>query len=153
RAYVGTREGARQEHRYLEALGYLAGDAYHGPGDSVPVARAAASRDRYVAASIRGLRRARDEACSMFSIDVDTASYANVRRFLREGALPPPGAVRVEEFVNAFEYDDPPPQGEVPFSVTTEVASCPWAPRNRLVRIGLKGRAIDWSDREAANLV
>src|SRR5262249_28108898 len=62
---------------------------------------------------------------STFSIDVDTASYSNVRRFLTSGQLPPPGAVRIEELVNYFTYDDPAPNGDVPFSVSIEVAECP----------------------------
>ncbi|MGE5191059.1 MAG: von Willebrand factor type A domain-containing protein, partial [Deltaproteobacteria bacterium] len=79
---------------------------------------------------------------STFSIDVDTASYSNVRRFLTSGRLPPPGAVRIEELVNYFSYDDPPPNGDVPFSVNIEVAECPWNAEHRLARIGLKGRDI-----------
>ena len=74
---------------------------------------------------------------STFSIDVDTASYANVRRFLNEGRLPPPDAVRLEELINYFSYDYPQPDGDAPFSATMEVATCPWAPEHRLVRIGL----------------
>lgn len=90
---------------------------------------------------------------STFSIDVDTASYANVRRFLTAGSLPPPDAVRIEELLNYFSYDDAPPTNEVPFSVHTEIADCPWNPSHRLVRIGLKGRAIASEQRPASNLV
>jgi Ca-activated chloride channel family protein len=79
---------------------------------------------------------------STFSVDVDTASYANVRRLLREGRLPPRGAVRIEEMINYFSYAYPEPEGDVPFSVATEIAECPWRPENRLVRIGLRGRSI-----------
>jgi Ca-activated chloride channel family protein len=80
---------------------------------------------------------------STFSIDVDTASYANVRRFLAQGQLPPKDAVRIEELLNYFRYDYPEPRGETPFSVTTEVAACPWKPEHRLVRVGLRGRSLD----------
>ena len=80
---------------------------------------------------------------STFSIDVDTASYANVRRFLGSGRLPPPDAVRIEELVNYFRYDYPEPAGAAPFSITTEVAGCPWAPDHRLVLVGLRGRSLD----------
>jgi Ca-activated chloride channel family protein len=80
---------------------------------------------------------------STFSIDVDTASYANVRRFLLQGQQPPKDAVRIEELLNYFRYDYPEPRGETPFSVTTEVASCPWRPEHRLVLVGLRGRAIE----------
>jgi Ca-activated chloride channel family protein len=90
---------------------------------------------------------------STFSIDVDTASYAIVRRFLNEQRLPPKGAVRVEELINYFSYDYPQPEGDAPFSATMEVAACPWAPEHRLVRIGLKGREIDKDKRPPSNLV
>jgi Ca-activated chloride channel family protein len=90
---------------------------------------------------------------STFSIDVDTASYSNVRRFLAEGRLPPAGAVRIEELLNYFIYDDPPPNGDVPFSVNIEVAECPWKADHRLARIGLKGREIPREERPASNLV
>jgi len=90
---------------------------------------------------------------STFSIDVDTASYANVRRFLEQGRLPPPNAVRIEEMVNYFKYDYPPPVGDEPFSVNLEVAQCPWNGDHRLLRIGLKGRQIDPLERGPSNLV
>jgi Ca-activated chloride channel family protein len=80
---------------------------------------------------------------STFSIDVDTASYANVRRFLDEGRLPPKDAVRIEELVNYFRYQYPEPAGDSPFSITTELGPCPWEPEHRLVLVGLRGRAID----------
>jgi Ca-activated chloride channel family protein len=80
---------------------------------------------------------------STFSIDVDTASYANVRRFLVQGQLPPKDAVRIEELLNYFRYDYPEPRADMPFSVSTEVASCPWRPEHRLVLVGLRGRSID----------
>ena len=78
---------------------------------------------------------------STFSIDVDTASYANVRRFLADGELPPAGAVRTEELVNYFRFAYPQPSGTDPFSITTELAECPWNPKHRLALIGLQGRA------------
>jgi Ca-activated chloride channel family protein len=90
---------------------------------------------------------------STFSIDVDTASYSNVRRFLADGQLPPPDAVRVEEFVNYFTYDYPQPDGDVPFSVTSELAECPWNAKNHLLRLGLKGRDAGSEQLPAANLV
>jgi len=90
---------------------------------------------------------------STFSIDVDTASYANVRRFFDQGRLPPPDAVRIEEMVNYFRYDYPPPEDEVPFSVNMEVAQCPWSAQHRLLRIGLKGREIERDQRGPSNLV
>jgi len=110
---------------------------------------------------------------STFSIDVDTASYANVRRFLAEGQLPPPDAVRIEELVNYFPYHYAAPEagkaeglgrsktaplqagaaGAAPFAASMEIASAPWAPTHRLVRIGLKGREVSTAARAGANLV
>lgn len=98
-------------------------------------------------------RKVADEALSTFSIDVDTASYANARRFLNQNALPPPGAVRIEEFINYFDYNYAPPDGEDPFAVHVEVASCPWKPEHRLARIGLKGKVIPPGARPPCNLV
>jgi Ca-activated chloride channel family protein len=90
---------------------------------------------------------------STFSIDVDTASYSNTRRFLNEGQLPPRDAVRIEELVNYFSYDYPQPTGDAPFSVKAEVAECPWNTQHRLVRVGLQGRKVSTEDMPPANLV
>ena len=95
------------------------------------------------------------EPLSTFSIDVDTASYANVRRFLGQNTLPPRDAVRIEEMLNYFAYDDAPPSNtsEHPFAVHVEVAGCPWNAEHRLARIGIAARPIDQSRRPASNLV
>lgn len=90
---------------------------------------------------------------STFSIDVDTASYANMRRFLTQNTLPPPDAVRIEELVNYFSYDYSPPDGDDPFSAHVEVAGCPWTPAHRLARIGLKGWEMSDDERPSSNLV
>lgn len=90
---------------------------------------------------------------STFSIDVDTASYANVRRMLTAGHLPPPDAVRIEEMINYFTYDDEGPTGEHPFAVHLESAGCPWKAEHRLLRVGLKGRVIEQENRPPCNLV
>ena len=83
----------------------------------------------------------KDHPLSTFSIDVDTASYANVRRFLlAEDRLPPPDAVRIEELVNYFDYDYAGPKDDVPFAAHIDVADCPWAKGHRLVRVGIKGK-------------
>lgn len=79
---------------------------------------------------------------STFSIDVDTASYSNVRRFINQGSLPPKDAVRIEEMINYFAYDYPQPAGDQPFSITTEVARAPWNPKHKLVQIGLQGKQL-----------
>ncbi|MBB6428869.1 vWA domain-containing protein [Algisphaera agarilytica] len=112
-----------------------------------------------------------DNPLSTFSVDVDTASYANVRRFLDQGQLPPADAVRIEELVNYFEYgyeppmafelngalpnanDEPAAADTAPFAAHVEVTAAPWTPEHRLVRIGIKGMEIATDDRPAANLV
>lgn len=95
----------------------------------------------------------KDQPLSTFSIDVDTASYTNVRRFLNANQRPPKGAVRIEELVNYFRYEYPQPDGPDPFSCALEVATCPWQTEHRLVRIGLKGKEIKREARPEANLV
>ena len=93
------------------------------------------------------------DALSTFSIDVDTASYANVRRFVSEGQLPPKDAVRLEEMVNYFPYSYKAPTGPEPFAVAIEVADAPWQKDHRLVKIGIKAKDIEWGQTPASNLV
>lgn len=88
---------------------------------------------------------------STFSIDVDTASYSNVRRFISRGQLPPKDAVRLEELINYFDYDYASPKGDQPFSVSTEVATAPWNSQHKLVHIGLKGKELE--QEQPSNLV
>ncbi|MCI0451176.1 MAG: von Willebrand factor type A domain-containing protein [Candidatus Latescibacteria bacterium] len=100
-----------------------------------------------------GWFEARERPLSTFSVDVDAASYGNVRRFITRGQLPPTDAVRIEELVNYFDYDYPNPRGRHPFSITTEVAECPWNGDNMLVHIGLQGARIDVDELPPSNLV
>ncbi|GLB52571.1 hypothetical protein NBRC110019_16110 [Neptunitalea chrysea] len=90
---------------------------------------------------------------STFSADVDGASYSNTRRFISRGQLPPKDAVRIEEFINYFDYDYKNPTGNNPFSINTEVSECPWNPGNRLVHIGLQGKKIATDNLPKSNLV
>ncbi len=95
-----------------------------------------------------------DNPVSTFSIDVDTASYANVRRYLTQmRQLPPKDAVRIEELVNYFTYDYPEPQGEHPVGVTFAMSEAPWAPSHHILRVAIKARAIKTEDIPASNLV
>ncbi|MCL4692492.1 MAG: von Willebrand factor type A domain-containing protein [Candidatus Hydrogenedentes bacterium] len=94
-----------------------------------------------------------DQPVSTFSIDVDTASYTNVRRMLQMGVCPPRDSVRIEEFINYFTYDYPVPDSDAPFSVNVDVASVPWQPKHRLVRIGLRGYEPPEDERPPCNLV
>lgn len=109
--------------------------------------------EQYARIVENGFRNVVQQPLSTFSIDVDTASYANVRRFLNDGQLPPPDAVRIEEMINYFNYDYAPPSDNTPFAVHLETAECPWQPAHRLVRIGLKGREVERNERGASNFV
>lgn len=97
--------------------------------------------------------KATDNPLSTFSIDVDAASYSNVRRFLNQGQLPPAGAVRIEEMVNYFKYEYPQPGNKEPFTVNTEISDAPWNPEHKLVLIGLQGKQIPVENLPASNLV
>ncbi len=113
------------------------------PGNTEAYARI--EENRFLAAMTNPL--------STFSIDVDAASYSNVRRFLSSGSRPPADAVRLEELVNYFTYRYPDPAGSDPFAVTTETGPCPWAADHRLVRIGLQGKRIPTAKLPPSNLV
>ena len=109
--------------------------------------------ERYNRFADSRFRAVGEQPLSTFSIDVDTASYANVRRFLTAGQRPLRDAVRIEELVNYFRYDYPQPKGDEPFSVTVDAATCPWREGHRLVRVGLQGRDVARDARPAGNLV
>ena len=109
--------------------------------------------ERYARLAENAFVSARRVPLSTFGIDVDAASYSNVRRFLNGGSLPPAEEVRIEDLVNYFDYDYPDPTGEHPFSITTEVSAAPWNPRNRLVHVGLQGRRVSSERMAPGNLV
>jgi Ca-activated chloride channel family protein len=90
---------------------------------------------------------------STFSIDVDNASYSNVRRYLEMDQIPPAGAVRIEEMINYFDYDYPQPQGKDPFSINTEISTAPWNSDHHLIHIGLQGKDLAYNDLKSSNLV
>lgn len=108
--------------------------------------------EEYGALSESGFLDASASRLSTFSIDVDSASYTNIRRMLEQGRVPPAEAVRIEDIVNFFPYSYPDPAGPHPFSVSTEVAVCPWARGSRLLRIGLKSKSIGASNLPPSHL-
>ncbi|MBA1429218.1 vWA domain-containing protein [Pseudomonas orientalis] len=110
-------------------------------------------REQYAKLPDNPVHRVAEAPVSTFSVDVDTGSYANVRRFLNQGRLPPEGAVRLEEMVNYFPYDYALPTDGSPFGVTTEVAATPWNPRTKLLRIGIKASDKTVAELAPANLV
>jgi len=107
----------------------------------------------YAPVNENGYKSVENNPLSTFSIDVDNASYSNIRRFINNGQLPPADAVRIEEMINYFKYDYPEPKGEHPFSVYTELAACPWNKNHQLLQVGLRGKSIDKSSLPASNLV
>jgi len=109
--------------------------------------------ENYATIHENGFRNVLANPLSTFSIDVDNASYSNMRRYINQGDLPPVDAVRIEEMINYFHYDYAQPTGEHPFSVTTELARCPWNANNYLLHVGLQGKSIDKSELPASNLV
>ena len=158
-APVEARQALREE-MHLDALGYVpavASSALRLGGVVGPLSKSVAhdelarlqaarpdfQTEAYDRIQDNPFLAAAQNPLSTFSIDVDTASYANVRRFLTQGQLPPKDAVRVEELVNYFRYDYPEPKGGAPFSVTTELGPCPWRPEHRLALIGLRGRSLE----------
>jgi Ca-activated chloride channel family protein len=111
-------------------------------------------RENYEHFETQGVKRVVSEPVSTFSIDVDTGAYSNMRRWLNQGQLPPEDAVRVEEFINYFDYDYPYPESQrVPFQVSTEIAPTPWNADTRLLRIGIQGYKVPREQLPASNLV
>lgn len=118
--------------------------------NSLPVTE---SSESYASINENRFRDAIKNPLSTFSIDVDAASYTNIRRFINNGALPPADAVRIEEMVNYFDYDYPQPKGKDPINIVTEIADAPWNTMHKLVKIGLQGRKISTEKLPASNLV
>ena len=132
------------------------GSAYYAsPAEEAALAAMSPEeRERYEATPPSPIRVAALEPVSTFSIDVDTASYSNVRRFLSEGRLPPQDAVRIEELINYFDYDYALPHNrDAPFSTTISVTPSPWAEGRQLVHIGLQGYDVELTERPPLNLV
>jgi Ca-activated chloride channel family protein len=128
---------------------WRAGRSFEADWPSAPAGRG----EGYARVPAHRFRRTQDEPLSTFGADVDTASFANVRRFLRNGQLPPVEAVRVEEFVNYFRFDYAAPRAGHPIGVTTEVADCPWEPRHKLVLIGARAGSVGSREIAGRNIV
>ncbi len=122
--------------------------------DSIRPPSEPTDRENYAEIEQNPIKRVAEEPVSTFSIDVDTGAYANVRRMLNAGNLPPKNAVRVEELINYFSYDYPVPDStEQPFSVMTEIAPTPWNTKTKLLHIGIKGYQVPREKLPPANLV
>jgi Ca-activated chloride channel family protein len=122
--------------------------------DPIRIPREENYREQYQRPNDMQTLRVSDVPVSTFSIDVDTGSYSNMRRWINQGQLPPENAVRIEEFINYFDYDYETPQdSSQPFSVATEIGVTPWNPATRLMRIGIQGYDIPESSLPSSNLV
>ena len=109
--------------------------------------------ESYTSIKENGFQNPFKNPLSTFSIDVDAASYSNVRRFINNGSLPPKDAVRVEEMINYFDYEYPQPKGTAPVNIITEISTAPWNTKHKLVQIGLQGKKIATDNLPASNLV
>jgi Ca-activated chloride channel family protein len=135
------------------AAGGVVGPVAGGISDSVIIAVPRTTNESYARTGENPFVRASQEPLATFSIDVDTASFSNIRRFLNQNQMPPRDAVRIEELVNYFTYDYPNPPAGRPIGASMVVTTAPWNTRNRLVRFGVKAREIDRGRRPASNLV
>lgn len=134
--------------------GRLAGVQVRGPASSGFINQPAnINSEEYAAIKENGFQSAIQEPLSTFSIDVDAASYSNVRRFINNGQRPPKDAVRVEEMINYFKYNYAQPTGDHPFNIVTEISSAPWNEKHKLVSVGLQGKCIPTANLPASNLV
>jgi len=136
----------RYPERKMEQLG-------RGAGCFMPTETPPENTERYGVLTDNTWQTPKDTPLSTFSIDVDTASYSNLRRLVLGGGRIPQDAVRLEEMVNYFDYTYPQPADDRPFAVHVDNAGCPWNPDHQLVRVALKGREVKRTERESANLV
>ncbi len=153
---VAVMPSAAPQREQLRAEGTLVKRAAPAPmmlSDSVVSQYRSEPREQYANVPDNPVHRVAETPVSTFSVDVDTGSYANVRRFLNQGSLPPEGAVRLEEMVNYFPYHYALPTDGSPFGVTTEVAATPWNPHTQLLRIGIRASDRAVADLAPANLV
>lgn len=146
RALAGKVAGVFSGRNRAENMTYVASPVF----DAAPMVH---NTENYDFIKENSFLDAQKNPLSTFSIDVDNASYSNVRRFLNQGQRPPADAVRIEEMVNYFNYDYSQPTGDAPFSVTTELSACPWNKDNQLLHIGLQGKRVPTDKLPASNLV
>lgn len=139
-----SKRGAPMESEAMYGRSYVQPGDYRQPDMNT---------EEYDAINENVFLEASKNPLSTFSIDVDAASYSNVRRFINNGQRPPKDAVRIEEMVNYFDYDYSQPSNDDPFAVITEISTAPWNPRHKLVHIGLQGRKIPVENLPPSNLV
>jgi Ca-activated chloride channel family protein len=149
--YSVTRGKGASKRKMAESKASPAG-AYNQPVYDMLMAEPE-NTEEYAAISENGFHEALKDPLSTFSIDVDKASYSNVRRFINNGQRPPADAVRIEEMINYFAYDYDQPKGDDPFEVFTEISEAPWNSKHKLVHIGIQGKNIPTDNLPPSNLV
>lgn len=153
---IDNVETPRSMHKSAEQMMVeeVSGDAsYSYITDQEPVAAEKNNTEEYDKIQENAFKGVAQTPVSTFSIDVDNASYSNIRRYLDMDRMPPAGAVRIEEMVNYFDYDYPQPQSKDPFSINTEVSTAPWNADHHLIHIGLQGKELAYDDLKSSNLV
>jgi Ca-activated chloride channel family protein len=157
---LGTFGALPKQRRASRAPAATTASSNAYPADSVteaaislPTSSVIVPEEEYARIEEHGFVETEKARIATFAIDVDRASYANIRRYLNDGLVPPPDAVRIEEMLNYFSYSYPQPSDDAPFSVTTEVAGCPWNPEHRLLRVGVQGRNLEQWRMAPNNLV
>src|SRR5690606_33268099 len=153
---VQERAGPRPEPAYRtnDIIARRLTHSMIAPPWPAPAYRSPVDTEHYEHLDDNPVRLAAEHPVSTFSIDVDTGAYANVRRFLNAGRLPPQDAVRVEEMINYFDYEyEAPTTRDVPFKVSTELSQAPWNEAAWLLKVGIKGFEVAAKDRPPANLV
>ena len=136
---ISNQNGVLGQSHFIGDIGELSGEQ--------------SNRSSYESLPENPFKASKEDPMSTFSIDVDGASYSDIRGMINRNELPPTSAVRLEEFVNYFPYDYPEPKGADPFSINTEMSDCPWNKEHKLVKIGIKGKSIDKAQLPTNNLV
>ena len=154
-AVAGMSAPPSESHPSIDTKQRMVAQGMAAPSlQSSAMAAQPANTERYQDVDPNPVKIAAAEPVSTFSIDVDTAAYINVRRFLHEGTLPPRDAVRIEEMVNYFDYAyDPPKERTAPFATSVAIMPTPWNPGTNLLHIGIKGYDIARTERPRANIV
>ena len=153
-ARAAMADDATRHRRAAQAAAAPTSQRAYMPSPPPPAMPPPANTEHYAERTDNPVQRVSEHPVSTFSVDVDTGSYSNVRRMLRQGARPPADAVRAEEFINYFRYGHPAPAGrDVPFRATVEIAPAPWNPKRHLMMVGLKGYDVPKAELPPANLV
>ncbi len=147
--YAAVADRSRQSHKMPASASVI------GYSRQIPYGRFNRNfnTEGYAPINENGFRNVKASPLSTFSIDVDHASYSNIRRFINNGGLPPADAVRIEEMINYFRYDYPLPDDDHPFSLSTEMTVCPWNRSHYLLQVGLRGKDINKSGLPPSNIV